>query len=827
MKLLIVLEIFHILQICFAQYNDYSSFLSSNASLAVVVDQEYMRQHNENIMAHFQKILSDTIRENLKNGGLNVKYFTWSGIRLKKEFLAAMTVMDCETTWKFFETTRSSSVLLISITDSDCPRLPLNEAIMIPSVGISKEFPQMMLDAKVQKLLKWKTAIVMMDETIVNQNTKLVESVVHEGTNNIVPIALYLYGINDQLRSQKKRQAIREALQPFQTNSQDSHNFIIFSKFYEDIIEVAENMNMFHAKNQWLFFVLEEHRRDFDALAVTQNLQEGTNIAFVLNETTSDCVISLNCTIEDVSRAFVSSISKLITEEQSIYGEISDEEWEALRYSKSEKQNEILRIMKEYLKDHSRCESCSKWRIDTAINWGKSQEHKRTLRVSSNSPNRNFEFTNVGYWSPLLGFVTQDLAFPHAIHHFRNITLDILTVHNPPWQILKKDSRGNIIEHSGIVMEIVKELSRMLNFSYKLHDAHAITNDEQMGQNETDLLGTLTYIIPYQVVELLQSNKFFMAAVAATVDEPDKKHFNYTIPISIQKYSFLSRKPDEVSRIYLFTAPFTLETWASLIGVILITSPVLYVINRLVPTQHLKVKGFCTIKNCFWYIYGALLQQGGMYLPQADSGRLVIGFWWIVVIVLVTTYCGNLVAFLTFPKFQPGLDYFFQLFKHGEYEQLGLRNGTFFEKYAMTSTRNEFHKYLELATIYNNMKEENIEAVKDGERVNIDWRINLQLIIQNHFEKDKECKFALGKENFLDEQIALMVPSNSPYLNLINEQITRLSQMGFIERWHQTNLPSMDKCNGRGVLRQITNHKVNLDDMQGCFLVLLLGKFFN
>lgn len=121
------------------------------------------------------------------------------------------------------------------------------------------------------------------------------------------------------------------------------------------------------------------------------------------------------------------------------------------------------------------------------------------------------------------------------------------------------------------------------------------------------------------------------------------------------------------------------------------------------------------------------------------------------------------------------------------------------------------------------MKEENIDAVREGSRVNIDWRINLQLIIQNHFEKDKECTFSLGKENFLDEQIAIMVPSNSPYLKLINEQIIRLTQMGFIERWHQTNLPSMDKCNGRGVLRQITNHKVNLDDMQGCFLVLLLG----
>uniref|UniRef100_A0A1I8M4L7 Ionotropic glutamate receptor C-terminal domain-containing protein n=1 Tax=Musca domestica TaxID=7370 RepID=A0A1I8M4L7_MUSDO len=808
------------------EYNDYSSFISANATLAVVVDQDYMQQQNVNILSHFQKILSDTIRENLKNGGLNVKYFSWSGIRLKKDFLAAMTVMDCENTMKFFKSTRANSVLLIAITDADCPRLPLDQTLMIPLVGRGEEFPQMILDAKVQNILPWKTAVVIMDENLVNENTKLVESVVHESTkNNVVPISLYLYSINERLRSQRKRQAIREALLPFQRHPRESNQFIVFSKFYEDIIEMADNMDMYHVNNQWLFFVLEENTENFDAMAVTQNLAEGANIAFVLNETLPSCETSLNCTLQEISMAFVLSISKLIAEEQSIYGEISDEEWEALRYTKKEKQDDILQTMKEYLKNHSRCSTCSKWRLTTALSWGKSQEHNKPRRGLSENRNKYFEFVNIGYWTSVLGFVTHELAFPHVKHYFRNITLDIITMHRPPWQILKKDQRGEIIQHSGIVMEILKELSRMLNFSYILHDASSLdANEDMVNLNDTDqLLGSLTYIIPYQVAEMLQANKFFIAALAATVDDPDKKPFNYTIPISIQKYSFISRRPDEVSRIYLFTAPFTLETWASLVGVIVITSPVLFIINRFVPVEHLKVKGFATIKNCFWYIYGALLQQGGMYLPQADSGRLVIGFWWIVVIVIVTTYCGNLVAFLTFPKFQPGLDYFFQLYNHKEYEQFGLRNGTYFEKYAATSTRNEFTKYLEKATIYNNLREENIEAVKRGERVNIDWRINLQLIIQKHFEKDKECKFALGKENFLDEQISMLMPSNSPYLILLNEQITRLNQMGFIERWHQTNLPSMDKCNGRGVMRQITNHKVNLDDMQGCFLVLLLG----
>ena len=40
-------------------------------------------------------------------------------------------------------------------------------------------------------------------------------------------------------------------------------------------------------------------------------------------------------------------------------------------------------------------------------------------------------------------------------------------------------------------------------------------------------------------------------------------------------------------------------------------------------------------------------------LPDADSGRLLVCFWWFYIVAASTMYCGNLVAFLTFPEIEP------------------------------------------------------------------------------------------------------------------------------------------------------------------------------
>ncbi len=69
-------------------------------------------------------IIERVLREDLKNGGLIVFYYSWTRINLKKDFTAVFSVSNCERTWELFRDSQPENLLLLAITDPDCPRLP-------------------------------------------------------------------------------------------------------------------------------------------------------------------------------------------------------------------------------------------------------------------------------------------------------------------------------------------------------------------------------------------------------------------------------------------------------------------------------------------------------------------------------------------------------------------------------------------------------------------------------------------------------------------------------------------------------------------------------
>jgi len=68
-----------------------------------------------------------------------------------------------------------------------------------------------------------------------------------------------------------------------------------------------------------------------------------------------------------------------------------------------------------------------------------------------------------------------------------------------------------------------------------------------------------TIYIPSEILHFVRNDKVIFAAAGLTVNERYQKMINFTIPISIQPYSFLVARPRELSRLYLFMLPFTKE----------------------------------------------------------------------------------------------------------------------------------------------------------------------------------------------------------------------------------------------------------------------------
>ena len=52
------------------------------------------------------------------------------------------------------------------------------------------------------------------------------------------------------------------------------------------------------------------------------------------------------CYFEELFKIFALAVSKMVREEAAIYGQISDEEWEAIRQSKKERRDSILEYIR-------------------------------------------------------------------------------------------------------------------------------------------------------------------------------------------------------------------------------------------------------------------------------------------------------------------------------------------------------------------------------------------------------------------------------------------------------------------------------------------------
>lgn len=104
-------------QVDVSHCDDFPSLLTANASIAVILDREYLDTKYDDMLKEVKIIIERVLREDLKNGGLIVFYYSWTRINLKKDFTGVLSVTNCENTWEIYRESRSENLLLMALTD--------------------------------------------------------------------------------------------------------------------------------------------------------------------------------------------------------------------------------------------------------------------------------------------------------------------------------------------------------------------------------------------------------------------------------------------------------------------------------------------------------------------------------------------------------------------------------------------------------------------------------------------------------------------------------------------------------------------------------------
>ncbi|XP_071517573.1 ionotropic receptor 93a-like isoform X2 [Panulirus ornatus] len=280
-----------------------------------------------------------------------------------------------------------------------------------------------------------------------------------------------------------------------------------------------------------------------------------------------------------------------------------------------------------------------------------------------------------------------------------------------------------------------------------------------------------------EVVTLVEERVSFVASVVHMMLPQRSERYGFTRSYEHGvNLAFGMSKPSLKPRWQSLYYPLANDVWLSILLVLILLPPVLYLVTGGSPKGAVVGVG-----SAVEVVVGTLLGQGfPRHVPRTTSTRVLLGTWLVFALVFGTAYRGNLIASLALPKYPPRPENLGQLVKV-VYRITMPSYGAEFRDFLRQSESPSFRAMGRLMHVGVSVLDGLQQATRD-KQAHVDGLRYLEQMIAEHFTRaDGSTQLYVGREGVLPGLNAWPIPHDAPYKHAFDRVINVVQEV--IKDW--------------------------------------------
>ncbi|XP_022239256.1 glutamate receptor 2-like [Limulus polyphemus] len=333
------------------------------------------------------------------------------------------------------------------------------------------------------------------------------------------------------------------------------------------------------------------------------------------------------------------------------------------------------------------------------------------------------------------------------------------------------------------------------------------------------------------MIGMLHRNEVDLAIGPFVVTEERAQVIEYTKQLTDNYLGIIGGRQRQTQfNMFSFILAFNWQVWCGMISSFLLftftLSLVQSVISRPENTAYFRLGRFMKIwrkllLDVFFNSPGFI----GTYL----SWRLVMGIWWLAVLVLIHAFGGQLKAAMAVHKEPPRINTLYDLSNKPHIRPVLRSGGAYSNYFQMSLVGHQKKVWSQLKNHFGLVDPSEVYTLANFQSTVRQSSVILGDLVSSTYAISQICylipggKFYLGRERFYRHPLAMAVQKNShrQLLKRINTVLTRLTEGGFIEHWIWKVKADWMKCEDR--YSDTEGKTLSFTELRATFAIWLIG----